>query len=107
MPAAVASKVAPSENVAVTRDKPDTISVSGELTFATAQKALADVRAAVGQANTTTLDLGGVGRADSAGLACVLAILSEAPGLAVARMPDGMRALARVSDVEPMLAGSR
>ncbi|HMH68878.1 MAG TPA: STAS domain-containing protein [Pinirhizobacter sp.] len=103
----MASKVAPSENVAVTRDKPDTISVSGELTFATAQKALADVRAAVGQANTTTLDLGGVGRADSAGLACVLAILSEAPGLAVARMPDGMRALARVSDVEPMLAGSR
>ncbi|WP_331522028.1 STAS domain-containing protein [Pinirhizobacter sp.] len=103
----MASKVAPSANVAVTRDTPDTISVSGELTFATAQKALADVRAAIGQANATTLDLGGVSRADSAGLACVLAILAETPDLAVARMPDGMRALARVSDVEPMLAGSR
>ena len=103
----MASKVAPSGNVAVTRDTPDTISVSGELTFATAQKALSDARAAVAQANATTLDLGGVGRADSAGLACILAILAEAPGLAVARMPDGMRALARVSDVEPMLTGSR
>jgi phospholipid transport system transporter-binding protein len=104
----VASKVAPSGNVAITRDTPDTISVSGELTFATAQKALADARTAVAQAgNATTLDLGGVGRADSAGLACVLAILAEAPGLTVARMPDGLRALARVSDVETMLAGSR
>ena len=101
---ALASKVAPSGNFAVTRDTPDTVSVSGELTFATAQKALADVRAAVGYAKATTLDLGGVGRADSAGLACVLAILAETPGLAVARMPDGMRALARVCDVEPMLA---
>jgi phospholipid transport system transporter-binding protein len=99
----VASKVAPSANVAVTRDTPDTLSVSGELTFATAQKALADVRAAVGVGHASTLDLGGVSRADSAGLACVLAILAEAPGLTVARMPDGMRALARVSDVESML----
>ena len=100
----MASKVAPSGNVAITRDTPDTISVSGELTFATAQKALADVRSAVSQASPTTLDLGGVSRADSAGLACVLAILAEAPALTVARMPDGMRALARVSDVEPMLS---
>jgi phospholipid transport system transporter-binding protein len=102
----VASKVAHSGNVAVTRDAPGTISVSGELTFATAEKALTDVRAAVSRsAGATTLDLGGVGRADSAGLACILAILAEAPGLAVARMPGGMRALARVSDVEPMLVG--
>ena len=101
----MASKVAPSGNVTVTRDTPDTISVSGELTFATAQKGLDDARAALRHSTgAITLDLGGVGRADSAGLACVLAILAEAPGLAVARMPDGMRALARVCDVEPMLA---
>jgi phospholipid transport system transporter-binding protein len=101
----VASKVAHSGNVTVTRDAPDTISVSGELTFATAEKALVDVRAAVSRAGgATTLDLGGVGRADSAGLACVLAILAQAPGLAVAHVPEGMRALARVCDIEPMLA---
>lgn len=87
---------------------PDMLALSGALTFATAQHVLAEAQAAVARQRPATLDLAGVDRADSAGLACVLTILADASQvgsrLKVMHLPAGMRALARVSDVEAILA---
>ncbi|MEN6540812.1 MAG: STAS domain-containing protein, partial [Mizugakiibacter sp.] len=56
------------------------------------------------------LDLGDVAAADSAGLACVLALLARARragrALAVANLPAHLRALARVCDVEALLGAA-
>lgn len=105
----MASKLDPTHAPAfgVRAEAPDTLALSGALTFATAQHVLAEARAAFARQRPVTLDLAGVDRADSAGLACVLTILADAsqggPRLKVAHVPDGMRALARVSDVEAIL----
>ena len=105
----MASKLDPSHPPAfgVQAVAPDTLALSGALTFATAQRVLAEARSAMSRQRPATLDLAGVDRADSAGLACVLTILADASQdgapLRVAHVPAGMRALARVSDVEVML----
>ena len=89
------------------RTTPGTLGVGGELSFATAAQALHAIVAALGQAPVSRLDLAGVRRADSAGLACMLAVLAEARGLgrplAVANVPEGMRALARVCEVDALV----
>jgi phospholipid transport system transporter-binding protein len=94
---------------AVAAVAPDTVALSGALTFATAEQALDQARAALAQHRPAVLELGGVTRADSAGLACVLALVADASragkALQVANMPAGMRALARVCDVQAMLGG--
>lgn len=86
---------------------PDTLAVSGDLTFATAAAALHGARAELDRGNQTVLDLGGVSHADSAGLATVLALLAHgrAKGrtISVARAPQGLHALARVSGVDALL----
>lgn len=91
----------------VSTDMPDTVAVSGVLNFATASNALAAMRAAFAKSDRHTLDLGGVESCDSAGLACVLAALSEADQggrrVAVSRVPAGMQALAQVCGVDPLL----
>lgn len=91
----------------VASDLPDTVSVSGTLNFATAANALAAMRAAFAKHDRHTLDLAGVTVCDSAGLACVLAALSEADQggerVAVRNVPVGMQALAQVSGVDPLL----
>jgi phospholipid transport system transporter-binding protein len=92
----------------VTTNTPDTVSVSGVLSFATAAKALAALRAAFGSGDRHTLDLSAVTTCDSAGLACVLAALSEADNgtrrVATQHVPEGMQALAHVCDVEAFLS---
>lgn len=89
---------------------PDTLAVSGALLFANAAQALETLRRALPVGQAVTLDLAGIETADSAGLACVLALMAEARDsggrLRVAGMPDGMRALARVSEVEPLLSAA-
>lgn len=91
----------------VTSEVPDTVSVSGTLSFATAAGALAAIRVAFAKNDRHTLDLSNVTCCDSAGLACVLAALSEADQggrrVTVSHVPAGMQALARVCGVEPLL----
>ncbi|QAU24348.1 STAS domain-containing protein [Dyella sp. M7H15-1] len=91
----------------VTSEVPDTVSVTGALNFATAANALVAMRTAFAAHDRHTLDLSGVTLCDSAGLACLLAALSEADQgglrIAVRHVPAGMQALAQVCGVESFL----
>lgn len=87
---------------------PDTLGVRGTLGFATATQALQALRASLSShASATTLDLSGITHADSAGLACLLTLLSEASAsgreLRLASVPDGVQVLARVCGVGQLL----
>lgn len=85
----------------------DTLLLAGVLTFATAAQALAEGDRILATARPTRLDLAAVTHADSAGLACVLALVAHARGaeqsLAVVNWPAGLRALAEVCDVASLL----
>jgi phospholipid transport system transporter-binding protein len=85
----------------------DTLALSGALTFATAARAFAEGGRALASGVQTRLDLASVTRADSAGLACVLALAAHAcragRPLAVVHWPEGLRALAAVCGVETLL----
>lgn len=89
------------------RATPGTLGVSGVLSFDTAAAALEAIGAALANGSVTRLDLAGVQRSDSAGLACVLAVQAEARRLGrplvVANMPAGMRALAQVCEVDVLV----
>jgi phospholipid transport system transporter-binding protein len=86
---------------------PDTLAFTGALTFATAARAFVDGGRALAAGTQTRLDLGGLTRADSAGLACVLALAADASRagrrLAVVHWPEGLRSLAEVCDVAALL----
>jgi phospholipid transport system transporter-binding protein len=88
----------------------DTLALSGALTFTTAAVAFAEGVRALGSGAQTRLDLAGLSRADSAGLACVLGLAAAASRagrrLAVVNWPEGLRALAAVCDVESLLEPS-
>ncbi|WIG56388.1 MAG: hypothetical protein OJF61_002176 [Rhodanobacteraceae bacterium] len=85
----------------------DTLVLSGALTFATAARAFAEGARALEAGAQTRLDLSGIARADSAGLACVLGLAATASRLGrklgVVHWPEGLRALAAVCDVEDLL----
>jgi len=85
----------------------DTLAFSGALTFATAARAFGEGGRALASGSQTRLDLAGVTRADSAGLACVLALAADANRagrrLMVVHWPEGLRALAAVCGVEALL----
>ncbi len=85
----------------------DTLALSGALTFATATQAWREGRRALAAGAQTRLDLSGLTRADSAGLACVLALAADASRagrrLEVVNWPDGLRTLAEVCDVAALL----
>lgn len=89
------------------RPAPGTLGVGGVLSFDTAAAALSAIEAALAAEPADRLDLAGVERSDSAGLACVLAVRARARQLgrplAVVNMPDGMRALARVCEVDALV----
>ena len=93
----------------VTLAQPDatTLALSGALTFATVARAFAEGKRTLASGARTRLDLGGLDRVDSAGLACVLALAAaasrEGQSLRVVNWPDGLRALAAVCDVEALL----
>jgi phospholipid transport system transporter-binding protein len=83
---------------------PETLAVSGALTFTTAADALNAARAELDRGKQVNLDLAGVAQADSAGLATILALLAHARtqgrALSVNNAPAGLHALARVSGVD-------
>lgn len=93
----------------LTLAQPDaaTLALSGALTFATAAYAFAEGKRALTTGTRTRLDLGGIDRVDSAGLACVLALAAAASRaeqrLHVVNWPEGLRALAVVCGVEALL----
>lgn len=93
--------------VALAQPDAATLALSGALTFATAARAFTEGRRALAAGEQTRLDLGGLGRVDSAGLACVLALAAAASRkgrhLQVVRWPAGLHALAAVCDVEALL----
>ncbi|MGE0371222.1 MAG: lipid asymmetry maintenance protein MlaB [Gammaproteobacteria bacterium] len=87
---------------------PSALSVSGELNFATVPALLergAALLAAGG--GRIRLDLGGVTRADSAGLALLIEWLrlarSRRASLEIVNMPAQLRAIARVSGLDGIL----
>lgn len=85
----------------------DTLALSGALTFATAARVFAEGTRALDSGAQTRLDLSGLSRADSAGLACVLGLAAAASRagrrLAVVNWPEGLRALAGVCGVASLL----
>ena len=85
----------------------DTLAISGALTFANAATAFDRAARALRDGAQTRLDLSGIDRADSAGLACVLALLAEASRagrvLRVSNLPESLRALAEVCDAGVLL----
>ncbi|HET9817786.1 MAG TPA: STAS domain-containing protein [Rhodanobacteraceae bacterium] len=90
-------------------DQPDrdTLALTGALTFGSAAHAFAEGTLALAAGTQTQLDLAGVTHADSAGLACVIALAADANRagrrLRVTHWPEGLHALAEVSDVAPLL----
>ncbi|MEW9573489.1 lipid asymmetry maintenance protein MlaB [Rhodanobacter sp. Si-c] len=89
------------------RSEPGTLAVSGTLGFATATEALRVLNEALRAGGRARIDLAGVRSCDSAGLACVLAVLAAAgergQTVSLQHVPDGLRTLARVSGVEALL----
>jgi phospholipid transport system transporter-binding protein len=85
----------------------DTLAFTGALTFTTAACAFAEGRRALAAGTQTRLDLGGLTRADSAGLACVLALAAAVSRAGrrpvVVQWPEGLRSLAEVCDVADLL----
>lgn len=88
-------------------DVPAVLGVAGVLDFDTAAPALQAIQSALAAGPVTLLDLAGVSRSDSAGLACVLAAMAEAARhgrtLQVTHMPAGMQALANVCEVDGLI----
>ena len=81
--------------------------LSGDLVFESAPRLLLEGEAAFGAAGPAVIDLAGVGRMDSAGLALLLewSIVAREGGRAVGyrNMPAGLAALAGISEVSELL----
>jgi len=86
---------------------PGTLGVSGVLSFDTAAAALEMIQAALAAGAVGQLDLAGIRHSDSAGLACVVAVVAEADrggqALQILNMPAGMRVLAQVCEVDRLM----
>ena len=101
-----ASSAAPPEVVSIAADR---LAIRGALTFATARHASdAGLRAmSASAARRLAIDCAGVTAADSAGLAVCLVWLAWAQrdgrGLTFTNLPASIRALARISDLEPLI----
>ena len=81
----------------------------GELSFTTAQQALRTGLPLLPSNGACTIDLAGITSADSAGLAVLIEWLSVAAArgchLAFEAVPDQLRAIARISDLEELIVG--
>ena len=97
----------PDNGFRLLNDTPATLGVTGVLDFETAAPALRAIQFTLATSQVTRLDLAGVSRCDSAGLACVLAAVAEASRhgreLRVIHMPAGMQALASVCEVDGLI----
>lgn len=85
--------------------------VSGELGFETVPDIWRQSRAALDAAADPVIDLGGVTQVDSAGLALVIEWMrwarSNGRKLSFVAIPDGLMALARISEVDKFLDGAK
>lgn len=86
---------------------PGAWSASGALGFATAAAAMRDMDAALSAGGAARIDLAGLSLCDSAGLACLLAVLASArrrgSDLRFEHVPESLLTLARVSGVDGLL----
>jgi phospholipid transport system transporter-binding protein len=88
---------------------PGTLSAQGPLTFASARRAYEQGAAMLAHTTAAKLEIDchGITTSDSAGLAVLLEWLSVAKrlgrSLRYAQLPEGLAALARISDVEQLL----
>jgi len=86
---------------------PDRLVLAGALTFSNAASALARLRASLQERAAAGLDLSGIVNTDSAGLAVLLALASDARtqrrSLQFQGVPDSLRALAQLCDVTGLL----
>ena len=111
-PAAVASPAAPGATATftLTPTAAGRCAAQGQLTFATARGARQQGLTALGGAGTgpVEIDCGAVSLADSAGLAVLLDWLGAAKGagqtLRYTHLPEDVVALARISEVDELLA---
>ena len=82
--------------------------VGGTLDFETAREALEKVAPMIERGEVSRIDLGGVTRSNSAGLALVIEWLATARRaghpLALERVPEGLRQLAAVCRVDDLIA---
>lgn len=99
-------------SVAISESAPGRVTVTGELTFATARQAR-EVGTAVldsSGANSFVIDCGGVTRADSAGLAVLLDWLSwsrrRSRAISFANLPASLVAIAKISEVDGLLTAT-
>lgn len=87
-------------------DDPDTWKVEGELTFASVTD-LQDRSPERFESPPQTLDMGGVGRIDSAGIALVVEWARRARaaggGMRLINVPEGMTALAKTTGLDQLL----
>ncbi|MEN8177104.1 MAG: STAS domain-containing protein [Pseudomonadota bacterium] len=81
--------------------------VSGDMTFATTRKLLADSRALFQKNKNLNLNLADVNHADSAGLALVLEWIAEAEQMggeiSIEGMPESLLAIAKLCQMEETL----
>lgn len=81
--------------------------IAGELTFETVAKVDAATAPVFAASDAVTLDLAGVTRADSAGLALIIGWVRRAQRqnktLRLKNVPEKLLAIARVTGVEPFL----
>jgi len=101
----------PQPDVEVVPSGPNRFGVRGALTFRTARRAVdAGIRAfGASTASTIEVDLSGVRASDSAGLAVLIEWIAWARRssrqLALRNLPEAIRAIARISDVERLVSG--
>jgi phospholipid transport system transporter-binding protein len=99
-------------SIAISEPAPGRIVVSGELTFATARDArrVGTLVLEGSGASSLVIDCAGVTRADSAGLAVVLDWLAwarrKARPVRLENLPAALVAIARISEVDGLLAAS-
>ena len=98
--------------IAIAEAAPGHVTVSGELTFATARDArhLGLLVLESSRAAHMVIDCGGVTRADSAGLAVLLDWLAwgrrKSRTLELQNLPEALVAIARISEVDGLLTGT-
>ncbi len=84
--------------------------LSGELGFGTVSRLLKDSRAGFSDGNDIEVDLSGVTRADSAGLALLVEWLREAEragrAISFVNMPAQMQSIARICGLDDILTAS-
>lgn len=105
---APAARATPAASTANARVEGARVALDGTLDFDTARDVLARTRPVIEAHAASTIDLAGVVRSNSAGLALIVEWLAVArrAGHAVsfANVPDGLRQLARVCEVDGLLA---